>query len=223
MGFGLNSLTLGKVGRQFSRIKRGHVQSKAVTQWHCKNNPVFSVLVSLPEKINRIWIFLKCCMSEWETDQLTQLLFADADLKAELIPKGGCSLKSAVSREVFKSLWPFLCFPVCLYRGRGGPHWHKFKKSHKDRWSLSCPPIPAVDCSAPHCADLTLTPSSVLCMSTFVWLCLIPIAEMNQCLLASTSMTKSSLLVLDAGQLPRGSSIVNAGGSFMKSWVMNVN
>lgn len=84
----------------------------------------FSVLVSLPEKINRIQIFLNCCMSEQETDQLTQLLFADTDLKAELIPKGVCSLKSAVSREVFKaqkSLWPFLHFPVCLYHRRGGP------------------------------------------------------------------------------------------------------
>lgn len=51
----------------------------------------FSVLVSLPEKINRIRISLNCCMSERETDQLTQLLFADTDLKPELIPKGVCS------------------------------------------------------------------------------------------------------------------------------------
>lgn len=83
----------------------------------------FSVLVSLPEKINRIQIFLNSCMSERETDQLTQLPFADTDLRAELIPKGACSLKSAVSREVFKaqkSLWPLLYFPVCLYHRTGG-------------------------------------------------------------------------------------------------------
>lgn len=124
----------------------------------------FSVLVSLSEKINRIRIFLNRCMSERETDQLTQLLFADAGLKAELIPEGTCSLKSAVSREVFKaqeSLWLFLHFPVCLYHGWGGPHLHgKFKKSREHRGSLSChPSIPWI--AALHTVlMLTLTPSS---------------------------------------------------------------
>lgn len=52
-GWGFGAVALGKAGREFSRLKKGHVQSEPASPRRCKNNPFLSTCLS-PQKINRI-------------------------------------------------------------------------------------------------------------------------------------------------------------------------
>lgn len=164
----------------------------------------------------KISLFFFCtCLSPWKNKQNMSILellhvwvrdwpphtiaFCWCCLKAELIPEGACSLKSAVNREVFKahkSLWPFLHFPVCLYHGWVGPlAWQVQEIS----WAQVIPELPtSLPCGLQPSTllMLTLPPSSDTPLHKNFCLTVSHPSSINEPVpFGPTSMTRSSWLV----------------------------